>query len=599
MNKKILSAVWLWSFFICFTGNACQEKVKAEEPVTDLIQFCAERKGFNLLGKFDNNWSNQGFTEKEIRLIHELGFNFVRLPLDYRTYTQPGNWDQFLENEVQEIDNAVNWGIQYNVHVCINLHRAPGFCINPADLPPNQRRDLWTDTVAQDAFVNHWKFFANRYKDVPQDKLSFNLVNEPTDVTEGVYLSIMQRAIDEIHNITSDRIIFVDGLEVGRVLISALKDQPYIAQAIHCYDPFNLTHYQASWVEGSDSWPVPEWPMVWISDYLYGPWKSEYKSPLIIDGNFPKGAEIIVNVRQVSVESTLQIKAGNSVILSKKFVCGPDIGEDFTQVVNTEWGYQNISNKDFAAVTSADASRLVFENTSGDWMTINSITLKWDNFDATFHLSDNTWGKKQSTYLMQEDGRLTAPDGSDLLPFDTYRNSIEIAKRDSIPIMVQEFGVHNKTPHDVTIAFLNDIINLFHENNIGWALWNFTGSFGIMDSERSDCTYEPYEGYQLDREMLETLTQFNNTQGITFTKLKSLTLFPTPSNDFICVSSKNIPGEKNIDIWDLSGRLQKTFRLTSIERETVQLDISDIKPGMYLISVTNNGTMCSDKIIIQ
>jgi len=84
--------------------------------------------------------------------------------------------------------------------------------------------------VAQDAFVNHWKYFANRYQDVPQDKLSFNLVNEPADVTEEVYLSIMQRAIDEIHKITPDRIIFVDGLEVGRVLIPALKDEPYIAR---------------------------------------------------------------------------------------------------------------------------------------------------------------------------------------------------------------------------------------------------------------------------------------------------------------------------------------------------------------------------------
>jgi hypothetical protein len=355
----------------------------------------------------------------------------------------------------------------------------------------------------------------------------------------------------------------------------------------------------ADWVDGSSSWPVPQWPMLWISEYLYGPWKSEYKSPLVIEGNFPQGAQIIVNVGQVSVESTLQIKADNAVILSKKFVCGPDTGADFSQVVNTEWGYQNISNKNFSAVTSAAASRLVFENTSGDWMTINSITLKWDNFESALYLSDNTWGKKQASYRLQEDGSLTASDGSDLLPFDTYRNSIEIAQRDSIPIMVQEFGVYNKTPHDVTIAFLSDIIKLFSENKIGWALWNFSGSFGILDSERSDCTYEPYDGYLLDREMLETLTRFNNTQVMTREKPKPLSLFPIPANDFICFSSMNIPGEKIVDILDFSGRLQKTFSYYSEGTEMVQLDISDIMPGIYIISVANNGSIYTDKIIIQ
>jgi aryl-phospho-beta-D-glucosidase BglC (GH1 family) len=274
--------------------------MKSKGEITDLIRFCAERKGFNLPGKFDVSWSNQGFIEKEFSLISELGFNFVRLPLDYRTYTKTGDWDQFIESEVHEIDLTIDWGMKYNVHVCINLHRAPGFCVNAATLPPNQQLNLWTDSVAQDAFVRHCEFFANRYKDIPQDKLSFNLPNEPANVTEEVYIPIMKRAIEAIHDVSPDRIIFVDGLEYGRILIPALKDELNIAQAIYCYDPFGLTHYKAEWVDGSSFWPVPHRPMLWISNYLYGPWKSEYKSPLVIEGNFPRGMEVIVNVRQVN-----------------------------------------------------------------------------------------------------------------------------------------------------------------------------------------------------------------------------------------------------------------------------------------------------------
>jgi aryl-phospho-beta-D-glucosidase BglC (GH1 family) len=191
------------------------------QPVTDIKTFCSNQKGFNLFGKFDVSWSNSGFSQKEFAVVHDLGFNFVRLPLDYRTYTLAGNWDSFTETKLLNIDQAVQWGEQYNVHVCINLHRAPGYCVNTADnLPSNQKLNLWTDSVAQKAFVNHWKMFAERYKNISAERLSFNLVNEPTNVSETAYVLVMKKAIDAIHKITPNRLIFVDGLGYGRELVS-------------------------------------------------------------------------------------------------------------------------------------------------------------------------------------------------------------------------------------------------------------------------------------------------------------------------------------------------------------------------------------------
>jgi aryl-phospho-beta-D-glucosidase BglC (GH1 family) len=62
-------------------------------------------RGFNLLGKFDVTWSNTGFIEEDFILIKELGFNFIRVPIDYRTYTGPGNWLAF--NEEWEVPQGV------------------------------------------------------------------------------------------------------------------------------------------------------------------------------------------------------------------------------------------------------------------------------------------------------------------------------------------------------------------------------------------------------------------------------------------------------------------------------------------------------------
>jgi aryl-phospho-beta-D-glucosidase BglC (GH1 family) len=592
--KKFLSL-----FFISWFGISFTLKAQPGEPISDLKVFCSQQKGFNLLGKFDVSWSNTGYTQKEFSTIKDLGFNFVRLPLDYRTYTQTGNWDNFIEAQVVKIDQALQWGEQYNVHVCINLHRAPGYCVNPTTLPVNQQLNLWTDSVAQKAFVKHWEFFAKRYKNISPQRLSFNLVNEPSNVTEAVYVSVMKKAIDAIHNITPNRVIFVDGLDYGRKILLSLKGLSNIAQAMHSYDPFQLTHYKADWVNGSSDWPVPKWPMLNISNYLYGPIKSEFKSTLTIQGNFPAGTEVVVNVGQVSSESTLRIMAGNKPILSKKFVCGPELGTDFTKIVQNQWGYQNISNKNFLATVAEQTSKITFDNVSGDWMTINSISIKKGDIVKTYSLSDFTWGKKQGTYQIDENGNLKTINGEDLLPFGDYKDFFDDANENNIPVMVQEFGVHNQTPHLVAVAFLTDLSAFFREQNVGWALWNLTGSFGILNSTRADCTYETYQGYKLDRKMLDALTKSGTTSTSVIKKPNHFKLFPIPVKDVLFFSSDDFNGMTKFEIRDIAGRLQNVFNIEIIGSEITKLNIARMKPGIYLLSATNNDKRVTGKFLIE
>ncbi|HET6556363.1 MAG TPA: cellulase family glycosylhydrolase [Prolixibacteraceae bacterium] len=592
--RKILYLLIAFQCTFCLTGQA-----QSSGQLTDLFKFCSEKKGFNLLGKYDVSWSNNGFPESEFSMIRNLGFNFVRLPLDYRTYTKAGDWNTFLETEALKIDRAVQYGSKHGVHVCINLHRAPGYCINPTTLPVNQQLNLWTDVTAQDAFVKHWEYFANRYKAIAADKLSFNLVNEPSNVTSDVYVAVMRKAIQAIHQISPERIIFVDGTESGRKLIPALKDEPNVAQSIHCYDPSGLTHYKAEWVDGAADWAVPTWPVHWISNFLYGPWKGDFKSALGFEGNFATGTEIIVNVNQVSMESTLTIKAGAKLLLNKRFVCTAELGTDFTKIVKNEWGYQNISNKDYTVTLTEPATKITFENSAGDWMTVNSITIKQGTTVSKYTLSNNTWGQKQATYKIDESGTARTLDGNDLLPFDIYRQNVAISKANQIPFMVQEFGVYNKTPYQVTIDFLTDLSAFLAENNIGWALWNFNGSFGILNSGRSDCPYESYQGYSLDRKMLDILTKSGPTAFISLPSIESLTLYPSPAKDILFIAPGKLQGNVNVEIMDLTGRLVKQLSIKTIQTERINLDVSTLAPNMYILKAIGEGTSYSGKFQIM
>jgi aryl-phospho-beta-D-glucosidase BglC (GH1 family) len=505
MRKK-LAVIFTLASLLTYSCRKHDVKPLDFTPI-DLEQFSRNMKGFNLLGKFDAGFSNYGFSEEEFIIMNDLGFNFARIPLDYRTYTKAGDWNVFLDDEVSKIDDVIAWGKEYGVHICLNLHRAPGYCVNPEALPAGQDLDLWTNPVAQEAFVNHWAYFARRYRDVPWQELSFNLVNEPGDMDENSYVTVMKKAIAKIQSINPDRVIFVDGLNYSRALIHSLQDEKNIIQAIHVYDPMTLTHYKAEWVQGSDSWPLPVWPMTDISVYLYGPWKNEFFSSLVLEGSFREDTVITINVQQVSIQSSLQVKLDNDVIYLKDFICGPEMGDDWTQINLTQWGYQNISGKDYTVTLPADGTKLTFTNTDGDWLTFNRITIGSGSSKLVIIPGNTSWGSVQDSYTLTPEGKITDSSGNPSLALGTLVNTFETARTDGIPVMIQEFGVYNKTPQEVTDAYLSDVVSLFSKYKLGYAMWNLIGTMGIINSERADVVYEPYRGKLLDRELTSIMQE--------------------------------------------------------------------------------------------
>ncbi|OHB61863.1 MAG: endoglucanase [Planctomycetes bacterium RBG_13_60_9] len=71
-----------------------------------------------------------------------------------------------------------------------------------------------------------------------------------------------------------------------------------------------------------------------------------------------------------------------------------------------------------------------------------------------------------------------------------------------------EGGAFNKTPHPIVLAWLRDVLEILTSYGIGLALWNFRGSFGVMDSGRTDVQYEDFHNHKLDRKLLALLQEF-------------------------------------------------------------------------------------------
>ncbi|MCL5995733.1 MAG: cellulase family glycosylhydrolase [Chloroflexi bacterium] len=219
-------------------------------------------RGFNLL-EFFTIKSSGDVQEDDFRWMADWGFNFVRLPMCYTLWIEDDHPRKTHEPMLRKVDRAVELGRRYGIHVCLNFHRAPGFSVNPERTEPY---NLWQDQAALDDFCFHWRLFAGRYRGIPTEQLSFNLVNEPIAprpdiMTREDHERVMRTTVAAIREIDPIRLIILDGLSWGNWPCPELANLG-VAQSCRAYLPMGISHYKASWVNG-ETYPQPQWPGGW------------------------------------------------------------------------------------------------------------------------------------------------------------------------------------------------------------------------------------------------------------------------------------------------------------------------------------------------
>jgi endoglucanase len=221
-------------------------------------------RGFNLT-ELAGGQRHQRYQESDFGWMAEWGFNFARLPCSYWAWSDKNNWMTIDEAGLQPLDQAIALGRQYGIHINLCLHRIPGYCVNGRELEPFQLFDSPRDSMerALEAATYHWRHLAQRYKDVPSNQLSFDLVNEPPFMADqSRYVEIARSLIAAIREASPDRLIFADGADIGQTPVLGLVDQA-VVQSTRGYLPKMVSHYTATWVPAAEfeSLAKPTWPM--------------------------------------------------------------------------------------------------------------------------------------------------------------------------------------------------------------------------------------------------------------------------------------------------------------------------------------------------
>lgn len=207
--------------------------------------------GFNFQWIFRQDYASpsaQAADEKALDAIADWGFNFVRIPADYRFWASADTYRTHDETPFQLFDGYVEACRSRGLHLSLNLHRVPGYCINQAGL---EAHNLWTDEAPQVALCAMWREIAERYQHVPSRDLSFDLINELPRVgqrgfSRDIHERLIRRVSAEIRSVSPDRTIVIDGIDGGHTAIPELADCSDV-QSGRGYAPTQLSHFGSDW----------------------------------------------------------------------------------------------------------------------------------------------------------------------------------------------------------------------------------------------------------------------------------------------------------------------------------------------------------------
>lgn len=181
---------------------------------------------------FYEEWLTHFFTEKDVELVAEWGFNSIRVPLHYNLFTLPIEQEPlpgentWLEKGFTMVDDLLSWCEKYDLYLILDLHGAPGGQGRNADISDYDpsKPSLWESAFNQQKTVALWHKLAERYSE--REYIGgYDLINETNWGFDGEggtengcgcaknapLLNLYQQIIDAIRSVDQNHLIFIEG----------------------------------------------------------------------------------------------------------------------------------------------------------------------------------------------------------------------------------------------------------------------------------------------------------------------------------------------------------------------------------------------------
>jgi hypothetical protein len=261
------------------------------------------------------------FIEDDFEIMSDLGFNFVRagwtpLMLNINNHVKPGIKDGYLMSGpeyiniewLEDLDRGIEYAMKHGIHFQLAMVSVPGY---RQEQPPALEYFL-SNTTAQEWVLKYWRMLAHRYADIPNNYLSFNLMNEVPITSDEEYARIFNPIIDAIWEESPGRVIVADIHSDGITGESMAKKGVALSRHMYPVGRFDLPLNELG---DMDMYPNYKNEITWPAPYL--PICIDEVVKYTFEGNF-SDAELILGISYAPNDAYLIVTSGDKEIYNKK-----------------------------------------------------------------------------------------------------------------------------------------------------------------------------------------------------------------------------------------------------------------------------------------
>ena len=242
---------WLNPEGYMFGFGKCSSPHLIDEMIRELVGPAAAKAFWRA---FKDNY----ITEADIAFVAATGANTVRLPFNYRLFTDEDYLDLTGPGDgFRRLDDVVGWCRRHGLRVILDMHDCPGG--NTGDNIDDSYGDAWLfkDEVYERQYCEIWRRIAAHYADEPV-VLGYDLMNEPIssrlkdmETLNRRLEEVQLRALEAIRTVDTRHIIILAGGQwnTNFSVFSKFDCDPNVVYECHNY-AFGNPNYDDGAVKG-------------------------------------------------------------------------------------------------------------------------------------------------------------------------------------------------------------------------------------------------------------------------------------------------------------------------------------------------------------
>lgn len=217
----------------------------------------------------------QHIQEDDFERLEQLGFDFVRLPIDeVQLWDEKGNK---LPEAWQLMTNAIDWSVKHHLRVIVDLHIIRSHYFNAVNEGGDDGNVLFTSDKAQQQLIDMWMQLSEVLKGYSNDSVAYEFMNEPVADDHNQWNKLIFKVHHALRKVEPQRTLVIGSNKWQATwtfkYLRVPRNDKNIILSFHFYDPQILTHYGAPWTPighytGKITYPGQ---MVSAKDYFAAP----------------------------------------------------------------------------------------------------------------------------------------------------------------------------------------------------------------------------------------------------------------------------------------------------------------------------------------